>query len=383
MIRWIESFAPIPTDGEGTLKIDVSLPAKPYSIFIGNNMFPKLPEEMVDQLRSGTGILVFTDRNVLKHCYPVVDQGLKGMGIRVEEFVIPGGENDKALDTLSRCYEKMALTGFDRDSTILALGGGVVGDLAGFAASTYMRGIRLIHIPTTLLAMVDSAIGGKNAINFPWGKNMVGTFYQPSSVLVDLAFLDSLPVEVYRDGLAEIIKYSVIEGHELLSIVRDRVNSILERDVDSLAEIVARCCRIKAEIVARDEFDRAVRTTLNFGHTIGHALEAAGSYSSYSHGQALSIGMRGAFRISSHFGLVSGDEERLLEDTLERFGLPLTWNIEGVGTEEIWRYLVRDKKARGDRLDFVLTKGFGTVIIRDIKGDKGLILKVLDELQEQ
>jgi 3-dehydroquinate synthase len=376
-------FAPIPTDGEGTLKIDVSLPAKPYSIFIGNNLFTNLPEEMVGQLRSGTGILVFTDRNVLKHCYPVVDQGLKGMGIRVEEFVIPGGENDKTLDTLSRCYEQMALTGFDRDSTILALGGGVVGDLAGFAASTYMRGIRLIHIPTTLLAMVDSAIGGKNAINFPWGKNMVGTFYQPSSILVDLAFLDSLPEEAYRDGLAEIVKYSVIEGHELLSIVRDRVNSILERDVDSLADIVARCCGIKAEIVARDEFDRTVRTTLNFGHTIGHALEAAGSYSSYSHGQALSIGMRGAFRISSHYGLVSRDEERLLEDILERFGLPLTWNIEGVGTEEIWRYLVRDKKARGDRLDFVLTKGFGTVIIRDIKGDKGLILKVLDELQEQ
>lgn len=365
------------------MKIDVSLPTKPYSIFIEKNLFPDLPEGVEDQLGRSSGVLLFMDRNVSKHCSPVVDQRMKEMGVRVEKFVIPGGETDKTMETVSRCYEMMSASGFDRDTTILALGGGVVGDLAGFVASTYMRGIRLIHVPTSLLAMVDSAIGGKNAVNFPWGKNMVGTFYQPSFVLVDLSFLGSLPVDAYRDGMAEIIKYSVIDGHDLLSMIRDRAKSIQDRDVDCLKDIVVRCCGIKADIVARDEFDQTIRTTLNFGHTIGHALEAAGSYSGYSHGQAISIGMRGAFRISSHFGLVSQDEERLLEDTLERFGLPLTWSIEGVGTEDIWRYLVRDKKARRDRLDFVLTKGFGSVIIRDVKGDKGLILKVLDELREQ
>ena len=368
--------------GEEKLKVEVDLPSRAYSIIISRDLFRDGARELEDLLGDSPRALVLTDRNVSRLWYPLVERRLREMGPEVSRFVIPGREADKTIETVTRCYEAMGRSGFDRDSAVVALGGGVVGDIAGFVASTYMRGIRLVQVPTTLLAMVDSSIGGKNGVNFPWGKNMVGTFYQPSIVLIDPVFLESLPEEVFRDGVAEIIKYGVIGGGDLVSIVEGRMRSSPSGEDDCLEEVVSRCCRIKADLVVRDEFDRGVRALLNFGHTIGHALEAAGSYARYSHGQALSIGMRGAFRISRHLGLAARDEERRLEDLLDRFGLPLTWNIAGTTCDDVWQYLERDKKARGGRLDFVLTKGFGSVIIRDISADKGLILKVLDELRE-
>jgi 3-dehydroquinate synthase len=368
--------------GVRTLKIDVNLSTKPHSIYIGRDLFKENATFLSDHMDRGSKALIVTDRKVLETCRTMIGNSLERLSVETTKYVLQGHERDKAIETLSRCYELMYRSGLDRDSTVIALGGGVVGDLAGYAASTYMRGIKLINIPTTLLSMVDSSIGGKNGINFPWGKNVVGTFYQPSTVLVDLTFLDSLPRRVFLDGMAEVIKYSVLDGHDFLETLIERREKIIEMDNDCLHDIVSRCCEIKVRTIVADEREEGIRMTLNFGHTIGHAIEVAGSYTSYSHGQALSIGMRGAFLLSSGLGLIDQDEVSIFEKVLNSYELPLTWNIEDVKPQDLWRFMERDKKARGDRLGFVLTKGIGSVIIRDIKAEKGLILKVLDDLRE-
>jgi len=361
--------------------VEVDLPGRSYSIRIGRGLIQAGEDGMGDYLSNGSRVMVIADRNTSTSCYPLLERRLQQFGVSPVIFILEGSERDKAIDTLSRCYEAMARSVFDRDSFVLALGGGVIGDLAGFVAATYMRGIRLIQVPTTLLAMVDSSIGGKNGINFPWGKNVVGTFYQPSLVLSDLVFLDSLPEESYRDGMAEVIKYGVLEGGDLLSRLRDAQVEIRNRDPLILTEIVTRCSEVKAGIVEADELEHGLRARLNFGHTIGHALEAAGSFARYSHGQALAIGMRGAFLLSLRLGLIGRDELEQIERLLEVYGLPTAWDLKGVGPADLWNYMERDKKARGGRLVFILTKGFGTVIIRNVQKEKGLILKVLDELR--
>ncbi len=362
--------------------IDVNLPENRYSIHIGKDLFRMDLPLLADLLKEISGLLVVTDDEVQAACYPHLGGYLDRMGVEVAQFVIGGGEGDKTLDTLSDCYEVMCASHLDRDSVVLALGGGIVGDLAGFAASTFMRGLPLVNIPTTLLAMVDSAIGGKNAVNLPWGKNMVGTFHQPSLVLVNLDFLETLPREAFLDGMAEVIKYCVLSGEDLAAAVMERSNEMQALDYAFINEIVAKCCSLKVKIIVEDERDQGVRAKLNFGHTIGHALEVAGNFSRYTHGEALSIGMRGAFMLSKRLGLVGEEELRMLEDLMSIWGLPRKWSIGGVDSMELWKHMLRDKKARGRKLDFVLTKGFGSVIIRDIKAEKGLVLKVLDDLSE-
>jgi len=260
--------------------------------------------------------------------------------------------------------------------------GGVVGDFAGFVASTWMRGIDVVQVPTTLLAMVDSALGGKTALNGPGGKNRIGTFHQPAAVATDLSFLSTLPEASFRDGLAEVVKYAVIEGAGFVECLGERAGAILGREPAALAEIVARCCRMKAALVAEDERDEGRRTVLNLGHTIGHALEAAGRYARYTHGAAVAIGLCGAFRVSTRLGLAAEAEERRLRDLLRVFGLPRSWHLDGVTPEALWRIMERDKKSRRGRLNYVLTKGFGSVILRDAGPERALILTVLAELRE-
>jgi 3-dehydroquinate synthase len=364
------------------MKIDVELPGRMYSVRIGPHLFRDDFARIEGVFRGRSRLFVVTDENVLAVCWPVVAPRLEAAGPAVERFVLRGGEGDKSLEETARCWEAMARSGCDRDSAVVALGGGVVGDFAGFVASTWMRGIDIVQVPTTLLAMVDSALGGKTAINIPGGKNMVGTFHQPAAVAVDLSFLSTLPEAVFRDGLAEVVKYAVIGGGDLPSMLRDRADGILERDPVVLGEVVGRCCRLKAEIVAADERDEGRRTVLNFGHTIGHAIEAAGGFSRYTHGAAVAIGMRGAFRISRRLGLTGEAEERRFEELLRVFRLPRSWALDGVSPADLWRIMDRDKKGRGGRLNYVLTKGFGSVIIRDAKPEKRLILKVLDDLRE-
>ncbi len=364
------------------MKVEVNLTGRRYPIFIGNGLFEGDFPAFTSCLAGGGKVLAIMDRNVSKACFPAVDRCLRRSGIEVCRLILEGTEKDKSIESLIRCYEAMARSAMDRGSTVLSIGGGVVGDLAGFAASTFMRGIRLVCVPTTLLAGVDSSIGGKNGVNLPCGKNLIGTFHQPSAVFTDLDFIDTLPPRVFLDGMAEVIKYAVLDGPDFLEYLEEWRNEIIEKESGRLEEIVSRCCRFKVGIVEKDERDEGIRAYLNLGHTIGHALEAAGSYSHYSHGESISIGMRGAFLISSRLGMLDEADVLRLESILTGYGLPLSWNLGGVEPEDLWAYIEMDKKREGGDINFVLTKGFGSVIIRGVKGEKPIILKVLDDLRE-
>jgi 3-dehydroquinate synthase len=286
---------------------------------------------------------------------------LKGMALPADMIEFPAGEDAKSIGTTVAVVERLLRLGADRKSALLALGGGVVGDVTGFIASTFMRSVPYIQIPTTLMAQVDSSIGGKTAIDLPEGKNLLGTFYQPRGVFIDVKFLDTLPEEEMSSGLAEAIKYGVIDNVEFFNFLERNIDAIKERDRDVLEEIIENACRIKKGIVEIDEKEMGLRRVLNFGHTIGHAIEAESNYT-MSHGAAVSLGMVAAARISeSMHDFPHSDRERI-EHLLESVGLscriPRT-----ITTDGIMARLRADKKKEGDRIHFVLLKKIGMPFI--------------------
>ena len=249
---------------------------------------------------------------------------LKGAGYEAVLVTVPPGETSKSLRMVERCYDQLARHRLERKSFVLALGGGVVGDLAGFVAATYLRGIPFVQVPTTLLAQVDSSVGGKVGVNLKAGKNLVGAFHQPRLVLCDLATLGTLSAREFRAGLAEVIKYGIIYDEGLFARLERDLPLLLKRDVKVLADVVARCCEIKAEVVAQDETETGLRAILNFGHTIGHAIEATSGYGKFLHGEAISIGQVMAAMLSTKvLGLQTGDAARI-HLLFARAGLPTT-----------------------------------------------------------
>ncbi|MFO7870052.1 MAG: 3-dehydroquinate synthase [Kiritimatiellia bacterium] len=297
---------------------------------------------------------------------------LKKQGYDVLRAVVPAGEQSKSFRCLRRLCSQAVDSGLDRSSTIVALGGGMTGDLAGFAAAIYMRGIRLIQVPTTLLAMVDSSVGGKTAINLEKGKNLVGAFYQPEEVRADLTTLKTLPEKEYVSGLAEVVKYGVIRDAEFFTGLEENVDGLLERDVSVLENVVARCCEIKAEIVAADERESGQRAALNFGHTLAHALEQCSGYGKWLHGEAVSVGMVYASGLSVTVnGMPAADRQRIVA-LLKRLGLP---TVPGAGRKrppwrKIRRAVTADKKALEGIPRFVLCGRIGSVTIgREIDGE--------------
>jgi 3-dehydroquinate synthase len=252
--------------------------------------------------------------------------------------------------------------GLDRRGVVVALGGGVVGDLAGFLAATWLRGVRLVQAPTTLLAMVDSSVGGKTGINLPQGKNLVGAFYQPVEVDIDLRTLATLPEREYRSGLAEVVKYGVIRDAGLFADLEAGADRLMARDVTLLADIVARCCRIKADVVAGDETESGPRAILNFGHTLGHALETVRGYGTWAHGEAVAAGMAYAGEVSIRRCGFPSDDNRRLRRLLERLGLPVDWRAGG-DTATDWAAMhaamARDKKTQAGVVRFVLARRIG------------------------
>jgi len=275
----------------------VRLQERSYRILVGRSLLSQLGAQC-RRLKLGQRGVIVTDDRVGPRYARTVQDALKAYGFKVERITIPHGETSKQWRVVQDCYNQLAAARLERGSFVVALGGGVVGDLAGFVAATYLRGVDFVQIPTTLLAQVDSSVGGKVGINLKAGKNLVGAFYQPKLVLCDLDTLKSLPKREFRAGMAEVIKYGIIWDAKLFQILETQIKGILKLDLSLLEQVVARCCQIKAKVVGQDEKEGGLRAILNYGHTIGHAIEAITRYGTYLHGEAISVGQVAAGHLS-------------------------------------------------------------------------------------
>jgi 3-dehydroquinate synthase len=343
------------------IRLEVRSERSIYPVLVGTAVLDRLPE-----LLRGHGL----ERDVFVVTCPPV---WRFHGKRLRSIagggnapaLIPDGERAKTLQTVARLYDAFIRRRLNRSSTVLAFGGGVVGDVAGFAAATFLRGIRVVQVPTTLLAQVDSAIGGKVGVNLASGKNLAGAFHPPSLVVCDPDVLSTLPRREFRAGLYEVVKYGVIASRSLFDLVSSNLKPLFAHDQSLLTPLVADCCRIKAEVVAADERESGPRRTLNFGHTVGHALEAVTKYRRFRHGEAIAYGMLAAAHISAARGLLPEDDEARLKDLIVRMGpLPVVTDLR---VAEVLDAAQHDKKITDGRLHFVLAQGIGaTQIVPDV-----------------
>jgi shikimate kinase/3-dehydroquinate synthase len=342
--------------------VPVSLGERSYTITIRRRALDEL-----GPIASGAApskrVAVVSNPGILRLYGERVKASLTASDVSVVEIAVPTGESQKTLRRLGVLLEQMVAAGLDRGSAVVALGGGVIGDLAGFAAATFMRGIPYIQAPTTLLAQVDSSVGGKVAVDLPRGKNLAGAFYQPAAVVADLDTLASLPAREFRQGLAETVKHGIIADPRFFEYLEARRKPLLRRDPSVLLHVVRRCCEIKAEVVSRDEKERGARAILNYGHTFAHALETWGGYRRYRHGDAVAMGMVAAAKISQHRGWLTGEELERIRGLLGSMRLPVS--AASAPVEDLTAIMAADKKARGGRLRFVLPQGIGRVAITD------------------
>ena len=340
-------------------RITVNLDKKPsasYEIYIGENILDRMGL-LLNKNKWASRYIILTDSNVSILHGEKVQATLKGMGLKVDLIDFPAGEASKNFQTILAIINNMVDLGADRTSALIALGGGVVGDITGFIASIYMRGMPYIQLPTTLLAQVDSSIGGKTGIDLPHGKNILGTFYQPKAVFINLAFLTTLTPREFGNGLAEIIKCAIIDDPELLSFIEKEAGAIRNRDINLLEGIVAKVCLIKKAIVEIDEREIGLRRILNFGHTIGHAIEAESGYS-ISHGEAISSGMVASAIISERLKYLPFEDRERITSLIRKNGLP-DRIPKTLRTGGVLSRVKRDKKKEGDTIRFVLLKKIG------------------------
>ncbi|HEY6985983.1 MAG TPA: 3-dehydroquinate synthase [Rhodanobacteraceae bacterium] len=354
-----------------TIELDVALGERSYPIRIGSGLLGDAGAWRAE-LR-GRHVLVVTDEHVAPLYLARVRDSLASLAH--DAIVLPAGESSKTLDSAARIFSALAALGASRDAAIIALGGGMVGDLAGFAAATWMRGIDFVQMPTTLLAMVDSSVGGKTGVNLDSGKNLVGAFHQPRAVLIDTATLATLPAREYAAGLAEVVKYGAIGDAKFFEWLEANADALNARDASALAEAIATSCRQKAGVVARDEREQGERALLNFGHTFGHAIEAASGYGTVLHGEAVAIGMVLAARLAALLGRAPPHDAARLATLLARFGLP-TAPPRGVDADALLVRMRLDKKNVSGRLRLVLWRGLGRAeIVPDV--DEASIRQVL------
>jgi len=345
--------------------VRVALGKRAYDIRIARGLLDDTA--LLQQLAPGRHVLVVSDANVAPHYLARVEAALAGKTLRC--VVLPPGEQEKTLARFSDLMSALAALGASRDATVIALGGGVIGDLAGFAAACWMRGIRFVQLPTTLLAMVDSAVGGKTAVDLPEGKNLIGAFHQPAAVLADLATLDTLPERELKAGLAEVVKYGAIVDAGFFAWLEANAQFLLARDAAALAEAVGRSCGHKAAIVARDETEQGERMLLNFGHTFGHAVETAQGFGGLLHGEAVAVGMMLAARLSSRLGLAPEEDALRLQSLLSSFGLPVSLPA-GLSADVLLAHMRLDKKALSGQLRLVLWRGVGRAeVFADVTPD--------------
>jgi 3-dehydroquinate synthase len=348
--------------------VPVSLAERSYNIAIGQNLIATAGGLVAPFLKRPVAVIV-TDENVAKVHLASLEKSLAASGIETKSIILPAGEATKSYKYLAELCDGLLSAGVERRDIVIALGGGVIGDLTGFAASILRRGVNFIQIPTSLLAQVDSSVGGKTGINSPLGKNLIGAFHQPIAVLADLDVLNTLPKRQRAAGYAEVAKYGLLGDAKFFEWLEDNVDAIIDggNDVSAMAHAVQTCCAMKARIVAEDETETGVRALLNLGHTFGHALEAATGYSDrLLHGEAVAIGMVQAFKFSDQLGVCAkGTHERVIKH-LKRAGLP-THASEIPGklppNEKLVELMRQDKKAVGGKLTFILAKSIGETYI--------------------
>jgi len=340
----------------------VELGDRSYDIHIGTGLMGQPP--LFGPHVGGRTAAIVTNETVAPLFADRLESTLAAAGARVLRIVLPDGEAHKTWTTLDRVFEKLLLAQADRRTVLVALGGGVVGDIAGFAAATYQRGIAHLQVPTTLLAQVDSSVGGKTAINHPLGKNMIGAFHQPVMVVADMDTLATLPAREYAAGLAEVVKYGAIHDLAFLSWIEQNADALLARQSAALEKAVRRSCEIKAFIVARDEREGGARALLNFGHTFGHAIESGAGYGTLLHGEAVAIGMALAARFSVRQGRIAHAEAQRLTSLLAKLGLPVA--PPGIPVDVWLEYMGRDKKNEGGRITLILLDALGKgAVVKD------------------
>ena len=353
------------------ITLDLVLPDTRYPIYIGESLYADAARIVAHLPQKKAAII--TNETIAPLYLAPLQAALEAAGVAVTPVILPDGEAYKTWETLNLIFDALLGARAERKTTLIALGGGVSGDMTGFAAACYQRGAPCIQIPTTLLAQVDSSVGGKTAINHPLGKNMIGAFYQPRAVLADMAVLDTLPARELSAGLAEVIKYALLGDVQFLAWLEQHIEALRARDRATLAEAVRHCCQMKADIVGEDEKETGVRALLNLGHTFGHAIEAGMGYGAWLHGEAVAAGMVLAAETSRLLGWISEADVARVTALIERAGLPILSPDLGV---DAWiSHMGHDKKVEEGQLRFVLLRQLGQAVI-----EKGVPLTVLREV---
>jgi 3-dehydroquinate synthase len=348
-----------------------------YAVLVGWGLLSGIGQRLRESGIDGHAYVI-SDEAVFHHHGQEIERSLAAAEVRADVYIVPPGEATKSLETASEIYDWLVGLKAERRQAMVALGGGMVTDLAGFVAATYARGVPLVHVPTSLLAMVDAAIGGKVGVNHPRAKNMIGAFYQPRMVIADLATLRTLPPREYVSGWAEVIKHAFIADEDLLAFLEDHAEGTLKLDREITTEAIRRSVAIKARIVSEDEREETgLRTTLNYGHTLAHALESATEYGRFLHGESVAVGMMFAAGISERLGMLPADVVQRQRVLLERFNLPA--RCEGIDRTRVRAAMALDKKVRGKTIQWVLLEGVGRPVLRDdVPGD--LVEQVLSEV---
>lgn len=345
--------------------LTVNLPENAYSIAIASGNLLQLGSQM-KQLKIGKKVLVVSNPEIFNYYGEVCLKSLESAGFEVYKHLIPSGESHKHLQSIEQVYDTALAYRIERSSTLVALGGGVIGDMTGFAAATWLRGVNFVQVPTSLLAMVDASVGGKTGVNHPQGKNLIGAFYQPKLVLIDPDVLKTLPQREFCAGMAEVIKYGIIWDEDLFTKLEQASNIDSYQTIEPklLETILIRSCQAKADVVSQDEKESGIRAILNYGHTIGHAVESLTHYQKFVHGEAVAIGMVAAGKIASEMGLWKAQEANRQDALIKKAGLPteIPHNLE---LENIWSTLQSDKKVKSGKVRFILPTNIGKVIITD------------------
>lgn len=344
-------------------ELTVNLGDRSYALRFGTGILAGLGA-LCRELGLGSNVAVVTNPTVGRHYLDSVTVSLAAAGFSVHTIEIADGERHKNSQTLNEIYDALIRAGLNRQSFMVALGGGVVGDITGFAASTYLRGIPFVQVPTTLLAQVDSSVGGKTGINHPLGKNLIGSFYQPSLVLIDTDTLDTLPEKEYLSGLAEVVKYGAVCDASFFALLSSEADKLLARDKAGLLAAIRKSCALKASVVERDEREGGYRAVLNYGHTFAHAVESLTGYSHYLHGEAVAMGMVQAARLSEAKGYALREETEKIVGLLRALRLPV--DLPSFSAEEYRQAILRDKKVRDGGINFVFNRGIGDSIIEKV-----------------